>query len=76
MAGQQSRPLPIENIWFILKNHIEKENVHGREEFLQQITKSWEAIDVSIMGRLIDSVPQRLKYCRYHRGELVKLKYL
>ena len=67
---------PIENIWPLVKNGVEKENAKNLPEFESKIKEIWEKIELPILSHLIESVPNRLKACRDLRGREVKLKLL
>ena len=67
---------PIENIWPLLKKSVEKENAVNLVEFEQKIIKYWTELDLPLLSRLIDTVPQRLRACRDLRGAEVKLKFI
>ncbi len=67
---------PIENIWPILKNSVEKENAPSVADFQQQIVQKWDSLDVDMLSRLFESLPKRLKACRDARGDEINLKLI
>ena len=52
---------PIENLWEIIDNKIERTNVKTSEELFEQINKAWREIDMRIVDSLIESMPRRMK---------------
>ena len=52
---------PIENLWEIIDNKIERANVKTSEELFEQINKAWQEIDMRIVDSLIESMPRRMK---------------
>ena len=52
---------PIENLWEIIDNKIERANVKTSEELFEQINKAWREIDMRIVDSLIESMPRRMK---------------
>ena len=54
---------PIENVWLIVKDRVEKENASTIAEFRQQIVQTWNDLDLTLLSRLIATVPQRLQAC-------------
>ncbi len=60
---------PIENMWPILKNGVEKENAKILTDIEQKIVEIWNGIDLSIPRRVLETVPALLKCCRDLKGE-------
>lgn len=52
---------PIENLWSILKNRVYEINPKTENELIETIFDTWENLDVSLIYRLIDSMPSRLQ---------------
>ena len=52
---------PIENLWEIIDNKIERIYVKTSEELFEQINKAWREIDIRIVDSLIESMPRRMK---------------
>lgn len=67
---------PIENLWDILKDSVEKCDAKTFPEFRDLVVQKWSELDPSLPSRMIDSIPRRLKYCRDHRGAQVDLKLI
>ena len=67
---------PIENLWGIIKNSVEKENAQNVAEFQRQVIEKWDTIPVDTLIHLIDSMPMRLEMCRDMRGARVNLNSL
>ena len=67
---------PIENVWPLLKNDVEKKECKSVNELETEIVKSWANLDVGMKGRLLGSIPLRLKACRDLKGEVAKLNFL
>ncbi len=65
---------PIENMWLILANQRERENVQNFQEFQSDIVVKWNSLDMSIIRGLIDSMPIRLRACRDGRGKEINFK--
>ena len=62
---------PIENMWGIVKDRVEKENAKTFDNFKADIVKIWTDLDPELSSRLIAGVPNRLRWCRDHHGEQV-----
>jgi transposase len=67
---------PIENVWTIVKDAVEKSQPKNINEFRDSIVSTWNQIDADLTSRLIASMPARLKACRDLRGEEINLKYI
>lgn len=53
---------PIENLWKIVKDSVQKEALpKNREELIETIQRAWEGVSEEILGTLISSMPCRLK---------------
>lgn len=50
---------PIENLWHIMKNRIEKRDEKTEEEFLQELQTIWNNIPAQTLRNLIDSMRDR-----------------
>lgn len=60
---------PIEMIWAILKQKVEKRNVNSIEELKVAIEEEWENIEQSKINHCIEHVEKRLKYVYENEGE-------
>jgi hypothetical protein len=67
---------PIENVWTIVKDVVEKSLPKNINEFRDAIVTSWNQIDADLTSRLIAAMPARLKACRDQRGEEINLKFI
>lgn len=62
---------PIENVWQILKDYVEKKNPKNVQELKRFILESQHLITQSIRVHLIDSTSKRLCACHENGGKLV-----
>lgn len=67
---------PIENVWTIVKDAVEKSEPKNLNEFRDSIVSTWNKIDPELTSRLMASMPLRLKACRDLRGEEINLKLI
>lgn len=51
---------PIENIWAILKQNVEKRVVHNKEELVKVVEEEWTKINLDLIYNTIDSMPKRI----------------
>lgn len=61
---------PIENIWKILKDEVQKKFQQGMslETFKEVIVEAWNSIEIEKINSLIEGVPERLECLRKNRG--------
>lgn len=59
---------PIENIWGIVKSQVEQRLVHTIEEVEQVLKQVWEALDTSLLAKLIASMPARCQAVIANKG--------
>lgn len=52
---------PIENLWSIMKNKVYELNPQTEEQLIEIIFDVWENLDISLIHKLIDSMPSRLQ---------------
>ena len=53
---------PIENVWMILKDHVQnRPRPKNKEEMIQSIERAWEDISMETLEILIASMPCRMK---------------
>lgn len=52
---------PIENLWSIVKQRIDRNNVKNADEFFNRIKDAWYAIPQVTINNLIESMPRRCK---------------
>lgn len=67
---------PIENLWAIVTNVVEKENAINIEDFERKCVQKWSEIPVDTLIHLIKSVPTRLRACRDLKGGRVNLNLI
>jgi transposase len=51
---------PIENIWAILKQNVERRPVKSKSELIPVILEEWNKIDLNLIRKTIESMPRRL----------------
>ena len=52
---------PIENLWAILDAKLRERRPQNEEELYQTLKEGWERLDVQLLTRLVDSMPNRLR---------------
>lgn len=53
---------PIENVWMILKDFVQKETrPNNKDELIKSIERAWEAISMETLEILLASMPHRMK---------------
>ena len=62
---------PIENLWSIIKQKLEKEDIWKKSEFIEKIEKVWEELSEEIVQNCIDSMPRRLSMCIKNEGTYI-----
>ena len=62
---------PVENVWTILKNFVEKKNPQTKAALIENIQESQHEITESIRENLMKSIPKRLGLCLANNGEFV-----
>ena len=67
---------PIENLWSFMKNQIEKSGARNFEDFKTDIQSVWENFDISLISRLIATMPLRLRACIAAQGGQIDLNDL
>ena len=63
---------PIENLWEIVDQQIDRSNIHGKAQLFQEITRAWEAISLDVIVRLIESMPRRCQAVINSKGFATK----
>jgi transposase len=51
---------PIENIWAILKQNVERRVVRNKDELVKVVEDEWSKIDQDLIRKTIDSMPKRM----------------
>eukprot|EP01083_Nonionella_stella_P315938 1142962_1 len=54
---------PIENIWGAIKEKLGHEEFDSIEELKEQINTIWRSFDENVCGRMMNSIPLRMKAC-------------
>jgi hypothetical protein len=62
---------PMENGWNLLKHKLIGKEYDTKEEFTKDIIDKWEEIDLSIVNKLIDSMPKRLQLIIDKNGDRI-----
>jgi hypothetical protein len=62
---------PIENVWQIIKDHVEKKSPTNIEDLRREIEDSASIVSKSLQVRLMNSLPRRLRVCVERQGDLV-----
>ena len=62
---------PIENLWGLLNNKIERDQAKKKEELILAINCHWFEFDFKILQNLATSMNDRLKVCIEGNGYLV-----
>lgn len=63
---------PIENLWSILKEKIDRQKVQTITGLKKSIINSWNSIDVNDLHKLIDSMKTRRSQVRTSKGGYTK----
>ena len=63
---------PVENVWTILKDFVEKRNPQTKEELIAIIQESQQKIGYDVREKLMNSVSRRLALCFENEGNLVE----
>ncbi len=69
MASLQSRSLPIENIWRIIKRKMRQRRPKTVEQLEACIRQEWDNIPIPKLEQLVSSVPRRLQTVIKRRGD-------
>ena len=58
---------PIEHLWNEVERRMKKEQPKNAKELKESLIRVWESIEVVVLKKLIDSIPNRL-------NEVIRLK--
>lgn len=61
---------PIENIWKLIKQRIQKQHIYTKVALENLLKTEWQNIDREYIRNLVDSVPERLRNVIKHNGYL------
>lgn len=50
---------PIENLWAILDNKVDKTDVTNKQNYFAALTKAWDELDPQHLRNLVESMPKR-----------------
>ena len=59
---------PIENLWDYLDRSIRDKKYKNKQELFKALQDAWDSIDMSLINRLIESMPRRLSALVKNRG--------
>ena len=59
---------PIENLWYALKNSIQKRELTKKSELEAAMHECWRGIDTAILHKLVESMPRRLQAVIDNKG--------
>ena len=62
---------PIENMWQIMKNNVEKRNPQGVEELTQFMKEEWDAISEEVVNNLVSSMRTRCDLVSRENGDRI-----
>jgi transposase len=60
---------PIENIWAILKQNVEKRTVRNKEDLVKVVEDEWCKIDQDLIRKIIESMPKRISQVVERNGK-------
>jgi len=60
---------PIENIWAILKQNVERRTVRNKEELVKVVEDDWSKIDQELIRKTIESMPKRISQVVERNGK-------
>lgn len=63
---------PIENLWSILDEKIDKTGVTNKENYFAALRKTWEELDKKYLQNLVESMPRRLQAVIKAKGSHTK----
>ena len=63
---------PIENVWVYIEHKLKKRVCTSENELYEQIESAWNAIPISLLHALYDSMPKRVRAVRKGHGKAIK----
>lgn len=63
---------PIENLWSILDEKIDKTGVTNKENYFAALKRTWEELDEKYLQNLVESIPRRLQTVIEAKGSHTK----
>ncbi len=64
---------PIENLWGVIKQHLETLKPQSMSDWCEKINEIWESFDATQLTSFMNSMPARLKKCIEANGHTIKL---
>ena len=59
---------PIEHLWDVLEERVKKYHPKNKAELGQCLIQEWQKIELPVLAKLVDSVPNRLNECIKMKG--------
>jgi transposase len=63
---------PIENLWSILDNNLKDRRPQSKAELFQVLQDGWNALDIGLLRRLVESMPRRIQAVIDANGYMTK----
>jgi transposase len=63
---------PIELIWAIMKNNVEKENPRNKDELIASIKSAWDSISKETINECINHIYEVMEYIKKNYGAFFK----
>ncbi|RWR98829.1 hypothetical protein B4U79_17110 [Dinothrombium tinctorium] len=63
---------PIENLWFLMKDRLEKLDPRNPVAWVEEISKIWDTVDHEYIESLVKSMPRRIEMCIAAKGNKIK----
>ena len=63
---------PIENLWEILERQIRTKNYSNRQELFEALAEKWQNMELTIIERLLESMPRRCQAVIKNKGYYTK----
>ena len=54
---------PIEHLWDVLEDQVKKRQPRNKKELSLHLVEEWNKIELSVLQKLVDSVPSSLNEC-------------
>jgi transposase len=59
---------PIEHLWDVLEDRVKKRQPRNKTDLGLYLVEEWNKIELSVLAKLVDSVPSRLHECIKMKG--------
>lgn len=63
---------PIENLWAIMQDRVSARNPRSIQSLKRVIKEEWDNLDISLLRKLVDSMPRRISAVLKNRGKATK----